>query len=179
MNSWHEFNFIWGFQNLWWARPTIVFWDWDWDFCIMVSKIETDTETFGISLKFWDWYLDFWQVVSKLETGLEATLVLVSVLRPKSRSSQWLKKRVISPPEWRVQYCIVTQESRQRRTQTQTVTNKTSCMARKPSLKRRPGCNSRLFGILGFGSKIYCESAVVATLETTSNIRENPNFYYV
>ena len=143
------------------------------------SKICSETETFGISLKFWDWYLDFWQVVSKLETGLEATLVLVSVLRPKSRSSQWLKKRVISPPEWRVQYCIVTQESRQRRTQTQTVTNKTSCMARKPSLKRRPGYNSRLFGILGFGSKIYCESAVVATLETTSNIRENPNFYYV
>ena len=87
MKSWSEINFLWGSQNLWWARPSIAFWDWDWDFCIVVSKFETDTETFEISLKFWDWYRDFWQVVSKLETGLETTLVSVSLSRPKSRSS--------------------------------------------------------------------------------------------
>ena len=96
MKSWSEINFLWGSQNLWWARPSIAFWDWDWDFCIVVSKFETDTETFEISLKFWDWYWDFWQVVSKLETGLETTLVSVSVSRPKSRSSLlyvYLKKQ--------------------------------------------------------------------------------------
>ena len=34
----------------------------------------------------------------------------------------------------------------------------------------RPGNNSMLSGILGFGSKIFCEKAVVATFEKASNI---------
>ena len=44
--------------------------------------------------------------------------------------------------------------------------------------KGRPGNNSWLTGILGFNSKIFFESAVVATKETVPNKRKNAKFYY-
>ena len=39
-------------------------------------------------------------------------------------------------------------------------------MKQKVPVKHRPGNNSGLSGILGFGSEIFCENAVVATQET-------------
>ena len=40
----------------------------------------------------------------------------------------------------------------------------------------RPGNNSRLSGIPRFDSKIFCESTIVPTLETASNILKNAKF---
>ena len=94
-------SFIQVLEIQWWARPVYAFWDWDRDFWILVSKFETETETFEISLKFWDWDWDFILLVSKLETETETTLVSVSVSRPKSRSSLicvWAAIKTISSP---------------------------------------------------------------------------------
>ena len=41
------------------------------------------------------------------------------------------------------------------------------------STQVRPGNNSQLSGIPGFDSKIFCESAVLTTLETASNMHKN------
>ena len=80
MKSCHKVNFLWGFQYLWWGRPTIAFWDWY--FCIVVLKFETDTETFvyqsqilrlilrllEYGLKAWDWPWDHPGLSLSLET---------------------------------------------------------------------------------------------------------------
>ena len=41
----------------------------------------------------------------------------------------------------------------------------------------RPGNNSRLSGIPGIDSKIFCVSAVLTALETASNMHRNGEFY--
>ena len=35
-------------------------WDWDWDFWLLVSWVETETETFQYGLKYWDWDFSLW-----------------------------------------------------------------------------------------------------------------------
>ena len=44
-------------------------------------------------------------------------------------------------------------------------------------LLTRPGNNSQFSGIPGFDSKIFCESTLLTTLETASNMPKNAEFY--
>ena len=64
-------SFIQVLEIQWWARPVYAFWDWDRDFLILVSKFETETETFHNGINLWDWDWDFHPLVSNFETETE------------------------------------------------------------------------------------------------------------
>ena len=75
MKSWHEINFLSGFANLIWARPTIAFWDLDWDFCNQSEILRLIMRLLAGGLKAWDRPWDH----PGLSLSLETKVLLISV----------------------------------------------------------------------------------------------------